>query len=190
MPDTRTASRPPDTELMEPLDLSALCDGRRTDFPLGIEADAVKVMLNGVYLLLDMDYLLGRKNGQSLLELRRAPSRGASLLVMRVPADERQPARGGPSAIGDLPAYSELPGVVKDNISVDQWPAASHAVVSEGGTVPETTKYVNLKNGQIHGYQMGEAADGPLLAAHDLSGGHGQDDTQFHTSPRGAHGVP
>ncbi len=39
------------TELMAPVDLSGLCDGTRTDFPLGIETDEVKVMLDGDYLL-------------------------------------------------------------------------------------------------------------------------------------------
>ena len=49
----------------------------------------------------------------------------------------------------------------------------------------ETTAYVNVKNGQISAYQKGGQARGPLLPAHDLSGAHGKDDTQFHTTPPG-----
>jgi hypothetical protein len=35
---------------LAPYDLSHLCDGRRTDFPLGMLVESVKVMLNGAYL--------------------------------------------------------------------------------------------------------------------------------------------
>ena len=87
-------------------------------------------------------------------------------------------------------AYEQLPQLVKDNISAEQWPEARRAVVHEREPIPETTDYINLKNGQIHTYEIGQLADGPLLPAHDLSGGGGKDSTQFHTAPRGAHGVP
>lgn len=56
--------------------------------------------------------------------------------------------------------------------------------------MPETTVYINLKNGQFFQYDLGQQANAPLLPAHDLAGGRGADDTQFHTSPPGAHGVP
>lgn len=191
MPDPRDAMRADDTELMQPLDLSHLCDGQRTDFPLGIEADAAKVMLDGVYLEQDLDYILGRKGGQSLIEFRRAPRAGASVVVMRVPSlDTRPQKRRADSPVQDVPSYDQLPQLVKDNISAQQWAAASHGIVHEGGTLPETTDYINLKNGQIHTRQVGETAEAPLLPAHDLAGGGGRDDAQFHTAPPGAHGVP
>jgi len=56
-------------------------------------------------------------------------------------------------------------------------------VIVEHDTVPETTEYINLRNGQIHQYAMGVESDGPLLPTHDLSGGRGKDSTKFHTSP-------
>ena len=89
----------------------------------------------------------------------------------------------------DIP-YEQLPQLVKDNISAEQWEAAQRGVVLEGGLIPETTDYINLKNGQIHTHRAGEAASAPLLPAHDLAGGRGRDDAQFRTSPPGAHGVP
>jgi hypothetical protein len=60
-------------------------------------------------------------------------------------------------------------------------------VIADGDSVPDTTTYINLKNGQIHQYTAGQAANGPLLPTHDLSGGHGRDSRQFHTAPSGAH---
>ena len=89
----------------------------------------------------------------------------------------------------DIP-YEQLPQLVKDNLSPEQWELAQRGVVLEGDTVPENTDYINLKNGQIHGYRIGQTADAPLLPAHDLSGGRGRDDTQFTTHPKGSHGVP
>lgn len=86
--------------------------------------------------------------------------------------------------------YEELPRPVQDNLSPEQWREALRGVVPEGGTVPETTVYINLKNGQFFQYELGQRANAPLLPAHDLAGGRGADDTQFHTSPPGAHGVP
>jgi hypothetical protein len=91
MSDTHTRMSSTQAELMQPFELSHLCDGQRTDFPLRIEADAVKVMLNGVYLEQDLDYILGRKDGQSIIEFKRAARAGASLVVMRVPAADRRP---------------------------------------------------------------------------------------------------
>ena len=83
-------------------------------------------------------------------------------------------------------AYDKLPGAIKDNLSPAQWEEAQRDVIAEGDAVPETTVYVDVKNGQCRAYQAGELASGPLLPAHDLSGGGGADDTQFHTMPRGA----
>ncbi len=89
----------------------------------------------------------------------------------------------------DLP-YEELPTIVRDNLTPDQWILAQRGVIDEGVAVPETTGYVNLKNGERKTYLAGERADAPLLPEHDLAGGRGSDDTQFHTTPPGAHGVP
>jgi hypothetical protein len=94
------------------------------------------------------------------------------------------------SGADDVPPYEQLPNLVKDNISEVQWPTARHHVIPPGGTIPEATDYINLKNGQIHRYEIGQPADGPLLAAHDLAGGRGRDTSQFETAPPGAHGVP
>jgi hypothetical protein len=86
--------------------------------------------------------------------------------------------------------YGNLPQEVTDNLTPEQWHEALVAIVHEHTIVPETTEYINLKNGQIRQYEVGERADAPLLATHNLSGGRGQDSTQFHTSPPDAHGVP
>lgn len=86
--------------------------------------------------------------------------------------------------------YEELPREVRDNLSLEQWREAQQAVIAEGQPVPETAQYINLKNALIMTYQLGERAQGPMLPVHDLAGAHGKDDTQFHTSPPGAHGVP
>ncbi len=87
-------------------------------------------------------------------------------------------------------AYEQLPSLVKDNLSAEQWEAAQHLVILEGERVPDTTTYINLKNGQIHQYEYGARAEAPLLAAHNLSGGGGKDSTQFEGSPFGAHPAP
>ena len=84
-------------------------------------------------------------------------------------------------------AYEKLPRAIKDNLTPDQWEEAQPDVIAEGDGVPETTVYINLKNGLCRQYLAGEPADGPLLPTHDLSGGRGADDTQFHTKPPGAH---
>jgi hypothetical protein len=84
-------------------------------------------------------------------------------------------------------AYDELPRSVKDNLTADQWRLAQHHVIMEGQKIPQTTYYVNLKNGQRTLHQQGERAEGPLLAGHDLAGGHGQSDQQFEGAPPGAH---
>lgn len=86
--------------------------------------------------------------------------------------------------------YHQLPSPVQDNISAEQWPEAQRGVIQEGKPVPETTVYINLKNGLCLCYEIGQCAQGPLLPTHDLSGARGKDDTQYHTSPPGAHGVP
>jgi hypothetical protein len=176
------------TDPLAPYDLSQVCDGRRTDFPLGMLVETVKVMLNNVYLAEGLDFLLAHKNGQSKVELRRPPRPGDTLVVLRVPAREsaiRRPTSAHPGP-DDVPAYEALPRIVKDNISREQSPEALREVVHVGVAVPETARYVNLKNGLIHPYQIGERADGPLLPVFALAGGRGKDDTQFHTSPSGA----
>ena len=89
----------------------------------------------------------------------------------------------------DIP-YEQLPDPVKDNLTEAQWREAQRGAVLEGQEIPETTIYMNLKTAQQLLYEVGMRANAPLLPMHDLSGGHGADDTQFHTSPPGAHGVP
>ncbi len=79
--------------------------------------------------------------------------------------------------------YAQLPREIKDNLSPEQWNLAQRDIIEEGKPVPETTEYVNVKNGLRHRYERGERAKGPLLPAYDLSGARGGDDTQFHTSP-------
>ncbi|HEU5441957.1 MAG TPA: hypothetical protein VFU88_21940 [Ktedonobacterales bacterium] len=82
--------------------------------------------------------------------------------------------------------YDELPGEVRDNLSESQWWEAQRLIIPDGQPVPETDEYINLKNGLRLPYQRGQRAKGPLLATQDLSGGHGQDGTQFHSTPPGA----
>lgn len=82
----------------------------------------------------------------------------------------------------DIP-YEELPDVVKHNLTPHQWAEAQFEVIPEGGVTPDTTAYLNLKNGQFQNYQAGDHAPAPLLAAHNLCGGRGADDTQFHSAP-------
>ncbi len=82
----------------------------------------------------------------------------------------------------DIP-YEQLPKVVKQNLTPRQWAEAQGNVIPEGGLVPQTTVYLNLKNGKFLRYEFGQRAPAPLLAAHDLAGGRGADDTQFHTAP-------
>jgi hypothetical protein len=82
----------------------------------------------------------------------------------------------------DIP-YEELPDVVKHNLTPSQWEEAQYEVIPQGGVTPDTTEYLNLKNGQFKNYKAGEHACAPLLAAHNLSGGRGADSTQFHSAP-------
>src|SRR5215813_2497431 len=77
----------------------------------------------------------------------------------------------------DVP-YEELPNVVKQNLTPHQWAEAQFEVIPEGGLTPDATIYLNLKNGQFHRYEAGQRACAPLLAAHNLAGGRGADDTQ------------
>jgi hypothetical protein len=149
--------------------------------------ETVKVMLNGVYLQQDLDFLLAHKNGQSKVELRRPAQAGDSLVVLRVPSREppRSPKRTDDD-VDDVPPYEDLPRRVRDNISPEQWPEARREVVHKGTKIPETARYINLKNGLIFEYEAGQVANGPLLPVADLAGGGGKDDTQFHTAPRGA----
>jgi hypothetical protein len=85
-------------------------------------------------------------------------------------------------------AYDELPQLIKDNLSEQQWLAAQRDLIDEGQAVPETARYIDIKSGQIKQHTAGETARGSLLPVHDLSGGGGADDTQFHTTPPGARG--
>ena len=87
--------------------------------------------------------------------------------------------------IVDIP-YQELPDTVKDNLTEAQWIEAQRGAILEGMKIPETTYYVNLKNGQRRQYQQGERANAPLLPEHDLAGARGKSDEQFHSSPPGA----
>jgi hypothetical protein len=82
-------------------------------------------------------------------------------------------------------AYEELPQLIKDNLTAEQWRLAERELVGEGAMVPESGDYINVKNGQIRTHAAGERAAGPLLPVHNLSGGRGRDDTQFHTTPPG-----
>src|SRR5215469_4629419 len=45
--------------------------------------------------------------------------------------------------------YEELPAVVKQNLTPRQWAMAQLHVIPEHGVVPDTTIYLNLKNGQF-----------------------------------------
>lgn len=83
-------------------------------------------------------------------------------------------------------AYDELPRSVKDNLTEGQWRLAQHHVIMQGQHIPETTYYVNLKNGERQLHQAGTRAEGPLLPSHDLAGGHGKSDEQFEGAPPGA----
>ena len=91
--------------------------------------------------------------------------------------------------IVDIP-YEQLPDPVKDNLTEEQWREAQRGVILEGQVIPETARYINLKTAQQLPYEVGMRANAPLLPVHDLAGGRGADDTQFHTSPPGAHGTP
>jgi hypothetical protein len=86
----------------------------------------------------------------------------------------------------DSLTYERLPGAVKHNLAADQWEEVLPLVVHDGEPAPETTIYMNLKNGQLFRYEAGQLVSGPVLAAHNLAGGRGQDSTQFHTAPVGA----
>ena len=80
-------------------------------------------------------------------------------------------------------SYGELPQLIKDNLSEQQWLEAQRDLIDAGERVPETARYIDVKNGQIHQHVAGETASGPLLPVHDLSGAGGKDDTRFRTAP-------
>ena len=86
--------------------------------------------------------------------------------------------------------YDTLPQHVRDNISADQWDQIQHLIIQQGESIPDTTGYINLKNGQIQQLERGAPATGPLLAEHDLSGARGKNDSQFEGTPSGAHPAP
>jgi len=87
-------------------------------------------------------------------------------------------------------AYDKLPTRLRDNLSADQWDQMQHLVIQEGEPVPDTTGYLNLKNGQIHQYERGTPAPGLLIAEHDLSGARGKNDSQLEGAPFGSHPAP
>src|SRR5690349_5924840 len=64
--------------------------------------------------------------------------------------DLRLPSRAGVGG-HQMPhvdiAYEELPDTVKDNLTEAQWREAERGAILEGMKIPETTFYVNLKNG-------------------------------------------
>jgi hypothetical protein len=179
----RLSARP-----LAPLDISYLCDGGRTSFPLGMDVDGARVTLNGSELQDGIDFEIQHRNDDSTLELRRPPVAGDTLWVARVPRSEWTETPDRYWAV-DIP-YEQLPQLVTDNLSPEQWREAQRMIVLEGTSVPEDTDYINLKNGQIHRHPAGQEAEAPLLAVHDLAGGRGKDSTQFHTSPPGGRGVP
>ena len=80
-------------------------------------------------------------------------------------------------------AYQELPDTVKDNLTEAQWREAERGAILEGMKIPETTFYVNLKNGQRRVGPLALVIAPPLLPEHDLAGGRGKSDEQFHSSP-------
>jgi hypothetical protein len=82
----------------------------------------------------------------------------------------------------DIP-WEQLPKQVKQNLTPVQWREALRNVIPEGGTIPQTTIYLNLKNGIALRYEFGQHAPAPLLATHDLAGGRGADSSQFHGAP-------
>ena len=75
--------------------------------------------------------------------------------------------------------YSELPDVVKDNLSEDQFRMAFADIIEEGQRIPQTTQYIDLENGQMQVFSEGDTSPGDLLPTHDLSGADGKNDTQF-----------
>lgn len=82
--------------------------------------------------------------------------------------------------------YEQLPGSVKHNLTEEQWQEARPRVIADGAPAPESTIYLNLKNGQLRQHEAGEPVQGPALAAHNLAGGRGRDSSQFYTAPAGA----
>jgi hypothetical protein len=116
------------------------------------------------------------------------------IVALLTPEEQAQleGADGGPgeedegAETGWLP-YAQLPAPVQQNLTAEQWLVARHLVVAEGRPVPEATQYLNLKNGQFRPYRQAEPAEGPLLAAHNLAGGRGQDSGQLRSTPASAH---
>ena len=86
-------------------------------------------------------------------------------------------------------ACEQLPSEVEDDLSPERWLAAHRRVVRAGESVPETTAYIDLKNGQCCQDSVGEPMPGPLLATHDPAGGRGTGSTRFRSEPAGARGA-
>jgi hypothetical protein len=134
--------------------------------------------------------ILAIRDGASPAEVRESlvaflsPEERSRLEALPGPGDVRPREEELPG--DDLPGYESLPAPVQRNLTAEQWAEARRLVVPQGQSVPETTQYLNLKDGQLRIYDLGETADGPLLAAHNLAGGRGRDSDQFRTAPRGA----
>jgi hypothetical protein len=74
--------------------------------------------------------------------------------------------------------YENLPKLIRDNLSAEQWAEAQYDILHPGTAIPETSRYINVRNGQIHECSAGDRAEAPLLPIHDLSGARGKDSTQ------------
>lgn len=70
--------------------------------------------------------------------------------------------------------YADLPEVVRNNLTEDQFELARVDMIREGEIVPETTEYIDLASGVRLVHQQGEEAPGNLLPTHDLSGARGK----------------
>src|SRR5436305_312081 len=73
---------------------------------------------------------------------------------------------GGNDMAGIEMNYDALPQLIKDNLSAEQWEEAQYDILHEGVAIPETARFINIRNGQIHEYSAGDRADAPLLPVH------------------------
>jgi hypothetical protein len=99
--------------------------------------ETVKMVLNGVYPQGELDFLLAHKNGQSKVELRRAPPAVSSLVVLRVPAHESAHTTSAPK-LDDVPSLTRLGRASYDNIVRKHWHEALREVVRPSNSNPET----------------------------------------------------
>ena len=75
--------------------------------------------------------------------------------------------------------YADLPEVVKNNLTADQFDLARVDIIQPGEEIPETTEYIDLASGIRRVHRRGDVAAGNLLPTHDLSGAHGKEYTQW-----------